>query len=480
MPSDSSTPNIIPFKIPQEETETGVSSANPTQTAVEEAKTFMSGENGAGSKIKKILIFLLIFVVLAAVTGLAYRFLLPRFLNQGKEVNLVYWGLWEEEKILEGAITEYQKTHPGVKITYERKSPKEYRERLQSALAREEGPDIFRFHNTWVPMLKNELAPVPASVFDAAGFEATFYPIARTDLRLGGNYVGVPLGIDGLGLYVNTELFRAAGKSPPKTWDELRQTALELTVRDSQGQIQIAGVALGRTENVDHWSDILALMMLQNGADLNNPVGNLAEDALTYFTIFSQVDKVWDKTLPSSTLAFAGGKLAMYFAPSWRVFDIKTLNPKLSFEIVPVPQLPETNVTWASYWVEGVSKKSAHQEAAWEFLKYLSSKETLQALYQTASQTRLFGEPYSRIDMANLLETQPYIGSYVKQAPTARSWYLASQTFDNGLNEKIIKYFQDAVNSVNQGKTATEALKVAASGVSQILAQYGLSSPVVR
>ncbi|MDP3955205.1 MAG: extracellular solute-binding protein [bacterium] len=457
----------------------------------EEAKTFVSGEGG--SKFKIILSILLIFVLLGAIGAVVYKFILPK-LSKPENVVLTYWGLWEENNIVGAIIADYEKTHPNVKVTYERQSPRDYRERLQSALAREEGPDIFRFHNTWVPMFKSDLASIPTTVYDAASFEATFYPVARNDLRLGNSYVGIPLEIDGLGLFINTDLFKAAAKQAPKTWDELRKTALELTVRDSSGQIQIAGVALGRTENVDHWSDILALMMFQNGADLAEPgkcysqtssAGDTGEtclgaDALTYFTIFSQVDGVWDKTLPASTLAFSGGKLAMYFGPSWEVFEIKRLNSNLNFEVVPVPQLPDTNIAFASYWVEGVSKKSKKQEAAWDFLKYLSTREVLQKFYQDSSKTRLFGEPYGRVDMASILENQPYVGVYIKSAPTARSWYLASKTYDNGINDKLISYYANAVNAVNSGKTSKEALAVTSQGVSQILSQYGLASPVAR
>jgi len=446
----------------------------------EAAKTFIS-EAGGGffSKLKTIFIVLLVLSILTGGVFAFFKFLLPRFAKP-QEVTLTYWGLWEEENIINEAISEYQKTHPNVKITYVFQSPRDYRERLQSALARGEGPDIFRFHNTWVPMFKTELSPVPASVFDAASFESAFYPVARNDLRQGNSYVGVPLEIDGLGLFVNEDIFRAAGKSFPKTWDELRQTALELTVKDSQGKIQIAGIALGRTENVDHWSDILGLMMLQNGVDLTNPTGILAEDALTYFTIFSEKDQVWDQTLPPSTTAFATGRLAMYLAPSWRVFEIKKANPNLSFTVVPVPQLQQTNVTWASYWVEGVSKKSAFEKEAWEFVKYLSSKETLAKLYQNAAKTRLFGEPYSRTDMSAQIKEDQYAGAFVTQATAARSWYLASRTFDNGINDKMIKYFEDAVNAVNQGQSAEKALQTLNMGVSQVLSQYGLASPVVR
>jgi len=44
----------------------------------------------------------------------------------------------------------------------------------------------------------------------------------------------------------------------------------------------------------------------------------------------------------------------------------------------------------------------------------------------------------------------------------------------------MIKYFEDAVNAVNAGDTSEEALSTAASGVSQLLSQYGLGSYTVR
>ena len=165
----------------------------------------------------------------------------------------------------------------------------------------------------------------------------------------------------------------------------------------------------------------------------------------------------------------------MYFAPSWRVFNIKEINPDLKFEIVPVPQLPGNKISWASYWVEGVSKKSEHQEEAWEFLKFLSKKETMQKLYSEESKVRLFGEIPPRVDMASLYQSDPHVAPFLEQAPYARSWYLASRTWDNGINEKMIKYFEDAVNAVLEGKTAKEALQTCAQGVSQVLSRYQAS-----
>jgi len=172
-------------------------------------------------------------------------------------------------------------------------------------------------------------------------------------------------------------------------------------------------------------------------------------------------------------MAFAGGKLAMYLGPSWRIFNIKEMAPNLNFRVLPVPQLPGANIAWASFWSEGVWEKSAHKQEAIEFLQYLSSRETLEKLYQAQSQLRLFGELYPRIDMAGLLSTNPLLAPFLSQMPYAQSWYLCSRTYDNGINDRIIKYFEDAVNSVNRGSTPQNALSVAAQGVNQLLNQYG-------
>jgi len=379
---------------------------------------------------------------------------------------------------MQSLITEWESKNPNVKINYSQQSPQEYRERLQSALARNEGPDLFRFHITWLPMLKNELEAVPVEIMSANEFENNFYPVVKENLRSGSSFLGLPLQVDTLALFYNQQIFQAAGKTPPTTWDELRQTALDLTVRDENGRIQTAGVALGTTSNIEHWSDILGLMMLQNGVNLSQPSSNLAEDALVFYTIFNNTDRIWDETLPNSTLAFAGGKVAMYFGFSWDVFEIKNINPDLSFQVAPVPQLPGTDIAWASFWVEGVAKRSQHSKEAWQFLQFLSSQESLQELYQAQSQLRLFGELYPYPAMANLLTGNSLVAPFINQAAKAKTWYLCSRTFDNGLNDRMIKYFEDAVNAVNNQGSASEVLKTTSQGVAQLLSQYDLGSAV--
>ncbi len=393
-----------------------------------------------------------------------------------QQVTLTYWGLWEPSTVTQQVFDDFQKAHPNIKVNYQQQSYQDYRERLQTAIANGTGPDVFRFHATWTPMLASNLSPMPASVMSPTDFQNTFYPIASQQLALNGQIMGVPLMYDGLALYYNEDALNSANAQPPVTWADVKTLASQLTIR-SNGKIQRAGIALGNASNVEHFSDILGLLILQNGADPANPTSQAAQDAMTFYTNFVKVDKVWDDTFPSSTQAFARGDVAMMLAPSWRVHDIQALNPNLKFKIAPVPQLTANKITWASYWAEGVSAQSQHKDEAWQLLQYMSSPDVLRKLYSAASTQRAFGELYPRKDMANDLASQPYAASYLADAPNAQSWYLTSYTHDNGIDDFIIKYYQDAVNAVLGGTDVAQAMNTVAQGTAQVLRQYGVQTP---
>ena len=97
-------------------------------------------------------------------------------------------------------------------------------------------------------------------------------------------------------------------------------------------------------------------------------------------------------------------------------------------------------------------------------------------LFTEQSKTRSFGEAYSRTDLAQSLTNHPILGAYIIQAPEAKSFPLASNTHDNGLNDQLIKYLENAVNSLSEGNSPEQALNTAASGFNQVLSQYGIVS----
>lgn len=322
-----------------------------------------------------------------------------------KKTQITYWGLWEPTAVMEQIFSDFEQANPGVEVVYQVQSHVDYRQRLQTAIASGNGPDLFRYHASWVPMLSAELASLPSKIMSVNEFQQTFYPVAVQQLQYGGQIVGVPLMYDGLGLYYNTEVLATAGVEPPKTWVELKSLASRLTIRNG-ADIKRAGLAIGNASTTEHFSDIIGLLMLQNGADPKNLTSKEAQDAMIFYTNFVSKDKVWDEKLPTSTVAFARGDAAMMLAPSWRAHEVAAMNPDLKFGITTVPTLGEQKISWATYWAEGVSGKSKNQELSWQLIKYLSSKEVMQKMYAEQAKVRAFGEIYSRIDLADSLAGQ--------------------------------------------------------------------------
>lgn len=484
-PSEIPSPTSIdqPFVVPSQPAEKNpfipqITPEANNQTPPPEATVAVSAPP-PGSSNRRFLLVAIVLVILV-VLGVGIKAIMGLggvSLSGSVPVTINYWGLWEDDATLESVFTTFASAHKNVKITYTKQSPNEYRERLQAAIDRGDGPDVFRFHNTWVTMLHGELAPAPTDVITAPEFSQTFYPVASADLVGGQTIYGMPMEIDGLGLFYNEDLFASAGVTPPTTWEDLLNIVPKLTVKNGD-TITTSAVALGTTGNIENFSDILATMFLQNGAKLSVPIGAQAEQALQFYKKFANPsDPVysWNDSMDNSINAFAAGKVAMIFAPSWRVFDVKQQNAQLHFKVVPIPQLPGNTVTWASYWVEGVSSRSKNQELDWQFVKYMTSSDVVQKMYADESKNRLFGEPYARTDLASTLSADPYVGAYITEASTAKSFPLASRTFDNGINDKLIKYMGDAVNALGAGTAPTQALQTAANGFAQVLGSYGLT-----
>lgn len=475
------TPESTPEPAPVSPQETVVvpppapETANPFIPTMKPSQPPPAGgsKSPARSKLLKFAIALVFIIILGFVGRWVWG-----LVAGAKEVTITYWGLWENDATVQSVIADFEVQNPKIKVTYLKQSPKQYRERLQAAIQRGEGPDVFRFHNTWVAMLARELSPVPQEIMTAAQFAQTFYPVASADLVAGSTIYGIPLMVDGLGLYYNEDLFATAGVVPPTTWVELLDIVPKLTVKN-EDTILTSAIALGTTGNIENYSDILATMFMQNGADITNPTGSEAEETLIFYRNFADPSNpyyTWNETLDNSVYAFASGRVAMIIAPSWRAFDVKQINPDLRFKIVPIPQLPGNVVNWASYWVEGVSAQSKYSDQAWTFVNYVTSREAATRLYTESAKTRLFGEPYARVDMASSITDDPYVGAYIQEAPTAKSFPLASRTFDNGLNDRMIKYLEDAVNSLSQGTSPAGALETLSAGFRQVLSSYGLTT----
>lgn len=427
---------------------------------------------------KKVLLFAGIAVVVLLIMFVLFRVGSSFFGNaKAENVTLTYWGLWEDDAVMKSVLTDFHREHPEITVNYVRKDIKQYRQSLVTQINNGTGPDVYRYHNSWTPVMQSILQPLSSEVVTPDQFKELYYPVIQRDLIRNGAIYGLPLGMDTIALFVNTELFQAAGVAVPQTWNDFITVSKELTVKDSEGKIQTAGAALGTYDNIAHAPDIISVLMAQNGTNFSQFSSTLdnTTQALEFYTQFAKGQgSVWNETLDPSLIAFAKGNLAMYFGYSWDIFAIKELSPDLAFTTHAVPALPGRQYTVASYWVEGVSSKSKHQKEAMLLMQYLAKKETAQKFYQESAKTRLFGEPYARRDLAETLKSNTLIYPFVSQAETAVSTYFVSDTYDDGLNGPLNAYLGNAVRSMQGNSSGDSAVETLSQGVGQVLGRYGL------
>ncbi len=398
--------------------------------------------------------------------------------TNAKTVTINYFGLWEPSQVMKPVIDAFEKQNPNIKVNYLPQSSQDYQERLTTNLASQTPPDVFRLHSTWLPIFAKYILPAPANTISSTEISTNFYPVVGKLLVSNGQVYGVPMTVEGLGLFVNTSMLAQKQIKTPKTWEDLVTAAKSLTEIDpTTSKITRAGVALGNTSNVDHWPDIVSLMLLQAGVKMTNMKSPEVQSTLDYYTKFVTKLKVWDETLPPSTVAFANEKVAMILAPSWRAREIKAMNPSLSWEVVSVPQLPDVEpLNWASIWFETVSKETKYPQESWKFVSFLASANAQQLLFDSASTERSYPQsPANKIAASNAVKN-PVIAPFATSMETATSFYTASMTRDSktALNSRLIKYLEDAINSFSLSQDGNKIVETLDNGFVQVLSEYGL------
>jgi len=241
----------------------------------------------------------------------------------------------------------------------------------------------------------------------------------------------------------------------PAFWNtEFQQDVKKLTKQDLKGDLIQSGVDLGGSSNIERSSDILAALMMQNGAvmmDGNSVTFNLVPpvfqdrgynpgmEAARFYTDFANPAKevyTWNSQLDNSLKLFADGKLAIFFGYSYHLPLIQAQAPKLNFAIAKFPQIEgnpnEANV--ANYWVETVSAKSKHQNEAWDFIQFMTTKpeEAKKYLDSTKHPTALRSLIPDQMNNDDLKV-------FADQLLTAKSWYHGKDfiSADKAMNQMI-------------------------------------------
>lgn len=366
---------------------------------------------------------------------------------------MVFWGVFDDSDIIDLLLKDFKTVYPNVTIEYRKKTIEDYEKDLVNALAEGRGPDVFMIHSTWLPKHEPKLSPAPAELITLKEYQDSFVDVAKENFVNTNGIYSLPLYVDTLALFYNKDIFNNAGiATPPATWEEFQQTVMKLTKVDQFGNISEAGAAIGTAKNINRSPDILYNIILQNGSNMISEEGEVdfndfaGQDALRFYTDFAnQTKKVytWNPLQHYSIDAFTERQAAMMFNYAYQYNTLKAKNPRFNFAVAPMPQIKKTDlkVNYANYWSPAVSKASENGNIAWEFLKFISSKEEAEKYLAAAKR------PAARRDIIETQKTDADLGVFAEQALSAKSWYQAD-------NSAIDKIFADAIENVISGTSS--------------------------
>lgn len=426
------------------------------------------------------LILILIFVLTA---GLSCKTPNREVQEHLQPITLKYWRVWDDADAFDEIIAAYRQIRPHVKIEYRKFRYEEYEQALLEALAEDRGPDIFSIHESWLRKYQTRILPMPAEIKMAQRtVKGTIKPEVITELKtiktltlreirdnfadivyenvvIDGKVYGLPLGLETLIMFYNKDILNRSGVAqPPNTWQDFQTAVQKITRFDNQNNLTQSGAALGTGFNVERSFDLISILMMQNGAVMANPQGlatflqeterryNPGLEAIKFYTDFASPVKsvyTWNSAQSYSFDAFIAGRVGFVFGYNYHLPLIRSRAPRLNLGLAALPQVnPNNPINYASYWVETVSRKSANQNAAWDFIIFATNQNQVKSyLDKTRKPTALKALINSQMDDDDL-----YLAA--GQILTAKNWYrgldpLAAEEAMKEMIENFLKKTSD-------------------------------------
>ncbi|RNB82353.1 sugar ABC transporter substrate-binding protein [Brevibacillus fluminis] len=291
------------------------------------------------------------------------------------------WDADDLLKIEQTIAKEFEKKHPGVKVQVEAYGDG-FDQKLVASFGAKNPPDVmymwdFPTYYESLEPLDNLIKGDPDVALD------DFYQGLLVYNRMNGNLYGLPSGFSTRVMYYNKKLFDEAGVTYPTsswTWDDFLAAAKKLSKPEKK---QFGFAVRSEPDPYD-----LQQFIWSNGSSFISPDGKTIDGYMnskeTADVLQSMGDMVKEKTAvlvgaknqQSGNDLFKAGKLAMWDNGIWSLESYKKAN--IDFGIVETPSFagkPVKGVVAES--AVSIAKDSKHKELAWEFTKFLVSKEAI-------------------------------------------------------------------------------------------------------
>jgi multiple sugar transport system substrate-binding protein len=290
-----------------------------------------------------------------------------------------FWAMGREGEVVRELVPDFEREHPGIRVEVQQLPWTAAHQKLLTAFAGDALPDVAQLGNTWLPefVALHAIEPVPPALVNSSDF---FPGIWETNV-IGATAYGVPWYVDTRLLFYRSDLLAEAGFSaPPTTWDAWTEVLAAIKKR-------VGPTRFGVLLPLNEYQPLLAFAVEQDAALLrdDDSRGNFRSEgfkrALKFYrdmfdlgfaraTAANQIANVWDE--------FARGYFTFYISGPWNIGEFARRLPEnmqSSWMTAPMPGPagPGASIAGGSSLV--VFSASAHKDAAWQLVEYLSRRE---------------------------------------------------------------------------------------------------------
>lgn len=313
-------------------------------------------------------------------------------INGGKDITVELWE-WGSDELFQEIIDGYTAIHPNVTINLVNNPWEDYWTKLPLALDGENGPAIFNIHNSYHENLINYMAPLEIPLED---LQADFTGVDAHVID--GEVYYIDYGMMTGSVYYNKDMWEAAGLTEadiPKTWDEMREVAKKLTIKEGDTIIQA-----GLNFNDDFHQNYLLGLNYQLGENLFEEDGvtpkvnsDAMKQVMQMLVDMYEVDGIGSKDFGEKGAdSFGQGQSAMVIQWGHYYNTLQTTWSDINFGVFEIPTFDGNPYAYNRYNGEstfGVNKNAPEdqQAVAQDFIKYFLANDDAQVAFNLAMST---------------------------------------------------------------------------------------------
>lgn len=377
--------------------------------------------------------------------------------STGKNLNFIRERLTEFEK---------QSGHKVKLVTMPPSSSEQFSQYRLWLAAGNTDVDVYQTDIVWAPQLADQFVDLTAAAKDVI---AQHFPSVVASQTVDGKLVAMPMYTDAPAMFYRKDLLDKYGKQPPKTWNEMAETAKEIQDKErAAGQKDMWGFVFQGSAYEGLTCNALEWVASAGGGHIVETNGDISinnEKAAAAL----EMAKSWIGTIsPQGALAYkeeeargvwqTGNSVFMRNWPyAYALGNGADSAIKGKFGVVPLPAGAEGQAPASTLggWNVAVSKYSKSQDAAIELVKFLTSAETQKKRAVELSNMPTIAALYDDKDVA---AAQPFMPQWKPIFETAVPRPSAATKVK--YNEVSSKFWGAVHNTLSGSGTAAENLEL--------------------